>query len=290
MASSDSLPSASPHPSPSVTPHDPLARLSRKSLYFKPEGYATDRSDAWSFVIIAFPWPNCDVDGYNVSVGYGDRGGVAHSLWGDTSQGFSPASNHLRSNTWYYIEAEVEYGSYGNDLLSIWLAVAGATPTLILERTDLGLRSSADAANGVGLGILEVGRQVDINRSSFSQSVDERRHWDELALATTRIGPIDGPDADAGGARDAGSASSKDAEPPEVGSKPIDGGREAGADGGALAECCDGSVLPDGASREPSGCACAFGRVSAGSASPFLLAGLAALASRMVRRRIPRRP
>ncbi len=31
MASSDSLPSASPHPSPSVTPHDPLARLSRKS-------------------------------------------------------------------------------------------------------------------------------------------------------------------------------------------------------------------------------------------------------------------
>jgi hypothetical protein len=161
--------------------------IQRKLIYFKPQNYPTGSS----FFLVAWPWPtNCSTDGYTVSVAYGGPNGMENTLWGNGSPGFFPTNNHLRVNTWYYIEAEVEYRTYGNDILRIWLAPAGTSPTLIFERTDLALRSSADAAGGITLGTVEVGRQADITRDSFSQGIDEHRYWDEVVIGTTRIGPI----------------------------------------------------------------------------------------------------
>lgn len=162
--------------------------VQRKLLYFKPVGWGSGR---WAHLLTSWPWTDCTTNGYNVSVGYGSVGGT-YQYWGNGSPGFinPTANNHLYVNTWYYIEAEVQYGTYGNDTLRVWLAPAGSPPTLIFERTDLTLRSSTDAAAGVLFGKLEVGRQVDVNRSSFSQGVDEHRYWDEIVIDTKRIGPL----------------------------------------------------------------------------------------------------
>jgi hypothetical protein len=166
--------------------------IQRKLIYFKPQNYGT----GWSFIINAWPWANCSTDGYNVSLGYGGPNGMDNTLWGNGSLGFFPTNNHLQVNTWYYIEAEVAYGAYGNDMLRIWLAPAGTAPSLIFERTDLTLRSSTDAASDITLGTLEIGRQVDIARDSFSQGIDEHRYWDEIVIGDTRIGPVDGSGGD----------------------------------------------------------------------------------------------
>jgi hypothetical protein len=166
--------------------------VQRKLIYFKAQNYPTGSS----FIMNAWPWADCPTDGYNVSIAYGGPNGMDNTLWGNGSPGFFPTNNHLRVNTWYYIEAEVEYRTYGNDILRIWLAPAGALPNLIFERTDLALRSSADAAGGITLGTVEIGRQADIARDSFSQGIDEHRHWDEISIDITRIGPIDGSGGD----------------------------------------------------------------------------------------------
>jgi hypothetical protein len=169
--------------------------IQRKLIYLKPEGWG---NGAWAFMINSWPWPNCATDGYNVSVGYQGGGGTGATLWGNNPpDGFQTADNHLYVNTWYYIEIEVEYRAYGNDTLRIWLAQAGSLPKLILDRSDLNLRSSTDAASGIALGSVEIGRQVDINRNpDFTPLVDEHRHWDEIAIGNTRIGPIDGSGGD----------------------------------------------------------------------------------------------
>jgi hypothetical protein len=163
--------------------------VQRKLIYLKPVGWG---SGSWAFMLTSWPWPNCATDGYNVSVGYASGGGTGATLWGNNPpDGFQPANNHVYANTWYYIELEVEYRAYGKDTLRIWLAQAGAAPNLILDRSDLNLRSSTDAASGIGLGSVEIGRQVDITRNSdFTPVVDEHRYWDEIVIGTTRIGPI----------------------------------------------------------------------------------------------------
>ncbi len=162
--------------------------IQRKLIYFKPQNY---NSNGWNFIVNAWPWINCSTDGYNVSVTFRGPTG-SDTLWGNGSPGFFPTNNHLYVNTWYYIEAEVEYGAYGQDTMRIWLAPAGTSPSLIFERTDLTFRSEQDVAGGITLGTMEIGRQVDIVRDSFSQGIDEHRYWDEIVISTTPIGPVDG--------------------------------------------------------------------------------------------------
>ncbi|MFZ3066282.1 MAG: hypothetical protein WA277_13480 [Nitrospirota bacterium] len=168
--------------------------IQRKLIYFKPQNYNTN---GWNFIVNAWPWnqtqDSCSTDGYNVSVTW--RGPLGtDTIWGSGSPGFINPSvnNHLYVNTWYYIETEIEYGAYGHDTMRIWLAPAGTSPRLIFERTDLTWRSEQDVANNVTIGTIEIGRQVDIVRSSFSQGIDEHRYWDEIVIGTTPIGPVDG--------------------------------------------------------------------------------------------------
>jgi len=168
--------------------------IQRKLIYFKPQNYT---SNGWNFIVNAWPWnytpDQCLTDGFNVSVTW--RGPLGtDTFWGTGSPGFINPSvnNHLYVNTWYYIETEIEYGAYGHDTMRIWLAPAGTSPRLIFERTDLTWRSEQDVANNVTLGTMEIGRQVDIARSSFSQGIDEHRYWDEIVISTTPIGPVDG--------------------------------------------------------------------------------------------------
>lgn len=162
--------------------------IQRKLIYFKPTNWG---NGAWAFFINSWPWANCATDGYYLSVGYQNAGGTGSTLWGDqSSAGFTVANNHLHGNKWYYIEAEVQYGTYGNDVLRIWLSEAGTPPKVVLERTNLNLRSSSDAASGLALGSIELGRQVDLTRPDFSIGADEHRYWDEIVIGTTRIGPI----------------------------------------------------------------------------------------------------
>ena len=163
--------------------------VQRKLLYFKPVGWG---SGAWAFFINMWPWPNCATDGYNLSVGYSGGGGTGVTLWGDdATAGWDTANNHVHGNKWYYIEAEVQYGAtLGADTLRIWLAEAGTAPVMVLNRTNLTLRSQADIDAGLKLGTVEIGRQVDINRPDFTIGVDEHRHWDEIAIGTSRIGPV----------------------------------------------------------------------------------------------------
>lgn len=168
-------------------------QVQRKLIYFKPVGWG---SGQWAFFLNMWNWPtNCAANGQSVSVGYGSPGGTGYTLWGDNaSDGFVPASNHVMAGVWYYIEVEVEYRTFGTDILRIWFAQDGATPQKILERTNLTLRSAADVANNVGLGKIELGRQVDLTRYDDSgvwrPAVDEHRYWDDVTFAERYVGPI----------------------------------------------------------------------------------------------------
>ena len=167
--------------------------VQRKILYFKPPDWG---SGAWAFMVNLWNWPtNCTANGQNVSVGYGSAGGTGYTLWGDNAaDGFVAASNHVMADTWYYIELEVEYRTFGTDILRIWLAEDGQDPVRILERTNLTLRSEADVAAGRGLGIFEMGRQVDLTRTDVGgvwvPPVDEHRYWDDVVIASSYIGPV----------------------------------------------------------------------------------------------------
>ncbi len=176
--------------------------VQRKLLYFKPQGWGV-QPNRWQWVLTAFPWgTNCASDGYNLTVAEGEYGNGL-LLWGDSpSSGFDTAHNHIYNNTWYYLEVEVIYGAYHNDTVRIWLGRAGTVPYLILDRSDLYIRSPDDVAGNIGLETIEIGRQVDIGRTSFSQGIDEHRYWDEIAISTTSIGPIDGSGGDTGGGGD----------------------------------------------------------------------------------------
>ncbi len=251
--------------------------IQRKLIYNKPPYWP-----GWHFVINAWPWENCATDGYNVSLSYTDQGTMPATLWGnEESDGFHTANNHLHVNTWYYLEVETDLRAPGSDIVRMWLAEAGTEPKLIFERTDLSLRTSEDAANGTGVGEIEVGRQVDIARSVFTQGVDEPRHWDELVIATTRIGPIEGLDAGDGGTPDASTPRGNDAGPADAGGKPADAAAEAGTDDGGAPACCDDPVFPNRSSAERGGCACSLGRGPTEGTPPLVLAALAALAGVM---------
>lgn len=166
--------------------------IQRKLIYFKPKNYD---SGGWAFFIVAWPWPNdCNVDGYNISVAYGNHGAMAATLWGDSSPGFNPVANHIYREQWYYLEVEIKYGDYSRDFMRIWLAPDGQERVLIFEKTNLTLRSATDAATNIGIGRVEVGRQVDVNRSGYSLGhINEYRYWDDIVISTTPIGPINAP-------------------------------------------------------------------------------------------------
>ncbi len=163
--------------------------VQRKLIYFKPENY---NAGGWAFFIVAWPWGNnCDDNGYCLSLAYIGNGAMGATLWGDGSPGFNKSYNHIRANEWYYLEVEVQYRTYGKDIVRIWLAPDGETPKKIFERTDLTLRSESDASSDIGLGTIEVGRQVDVNRSSYNQGwIDEYRYWDDIVIGTEFIGPV----------------------------------------------------------------------------------------------------
>ncbi|SMC50207.1 hypothetical protein SAMN02746065_10378 [Desulfocicer vacuolatum DSM 3385] len=164
--------------------------IQRKLVYFKPQGWG---SGSWAFFIVAWPWgSNCTQNGYNVSVAYGNAGGTGTTLWGDDgSAGFDTKNNHVYPNQWYYLEMEAKYASYGNDSLKVWMSASGSDPVLIFDRTGLALRSPSDVENNIGLGVVEVGRQVDVSRSDYSLGhINEFRYWDDIVISTEKVGPI----------------------------------------------------------------------------------------------------
>ncbi len=164
--------------------------IQRKLLYFKPQNY---NSGGWSFFIVAWPWGhNCNQNGYCISLAHIGNGAMGETLWGDGSTGFVPQYNHVLPDIWYYLEVEVEYRVFGEDIMRIWFGPEKGPTRRIFERTDLSLRSETDVASNVGLGILEVGRQVDIARTQFDEGwIDEYRYWDDIILSTDFNGLIE---------------------------------------------------------------------------------------------------
>jgi hypothetical protein len=152
----------------------------RKLVYFKAANWPT----SWAYFLkweTSGAW-TCSTDGGQLILGYGNAGGSAASIYGEDFD--DPTHSRIKNNTWYHLRVEVEYGTYGNDRMQIWLGENGSTFYKIFDRNNLTLRSSSDQSTL--LSTVEIGRQVDVNRTddggTYIPAVYENRYWDDLSI------------------------------------------------------------------------------------------------------------
>lgn len=172
----------------------------RKLVYFKSENWDGSPTSPWAFFL---KWENsgtwdCATDGGQLIIGYGNGGGTGASLYGESFD--DPLHSAIKNNVWYHLRAEVEYGTFGNDRMQIWLGEYGGTFYKILDRNNLSLRGEADQL--LGLKTVEVGRQVNLSRYDvdgvWEYPVSEHRYWDNISVHTGEFTDIASPSAPTG--------------------------------------------------------------------------------------------